>query len=51
MPTLPEGSTDRPYRENPNEHLKEVHWSGGLAVHFFAGSGPPIEPPTRSRRR
>lgn len=47
MPLQPEGSHERPYRENPNEHLKEVHWGGGLAVHFNAGSGPAVEPPTR----
>ena len=43
-PVGPEGSADRPYRENPPEHLKEVHW-GGLAVHFGAGAGPDVEPP------
>ena len=41
-----EGSTEKPYVENPNEHLKEVHWAGGLAVQFGQGAGPPAsEPP------
>lgn len=46
-----EGSTDQPYVENPPEHLKEVHWAGGLAVEFGAGSGPPADPPTSAAGR
>jgi hypothetical protein len=41
MPSLPEGSRERPYRENPNEHLKEVHWGGGgfnVGVNLFVTS-------------
>ena len=50
MPVGPEGSVDRPYRENPPEHLKEVHWGGGLAVHFFAGAGPEVPAEASARR-
>jgi len=33
-----------PYRENPYTGLlTEVHWGGGLAVHFGAADGPPID--------
>jgi hypothetical protein len=46
-----EGSTDKPYVENPNEHLKEVHWGGGLAVHFGLMEGPPADPPPPARER
>ena len=45
-----EGSTDKPYVENPPEHLKEVHWGGGLAVHFYAADGPPAAPPPPALR-
>lgn len=47
-----EGSTEHPYRENPPEHLKEVHWTGGLAVQFYPGAGPaaPSPPPAPARR-
>jgi len=47
-----EGSTDKPYVENPNEHLKEVHWAGGLAVQFYPGTGPAVPtPPPALRQR
>ena len=49
----PEGSVERPYRETPPERLVEVHWSGTLAVHFFAGAGPAVpdpDPPSLRRR-
>jgi len=39
-----EGSIDRPYRENPPTHFKEVHWRGGKAVKWnfaqFVYAGP-----------
>jgi len=38
----PEGTVERPFRENPPRLLLEAHWGGGLAVHFFAGAGPPV---------
>lgn len=46
----PEGTIDRPYRENPPHRLKEVHWTTtaatGLAVVFEAHlTGPPITEP------
>lgn len=40
-----EGSVDKPFRENPPRMLLEVHWAGGLAVHFGIGDGPPADPP------
>jgi len=41
----PEGSVDRPYYQQPPRQFLEVHWSGGLAVHFGQGAGPPADEP------
>jgi hypothetical protein len=44
----PEGTVERPFRENPPRLLREVNW-GGLAVHFGAEDGPPVAPPPPTR--
>jgi hypothetical protein len=51
---MAEGSIARPYRENPPEHLKEVHWAArvgtALDIVFTAHlTGPPITEPQDNR--
>lgn len=45
MADLPsEGTVQKPYWQNPPRVFWEVHWTGGLAVHFYPGEGPPAPP-------